>query len=163
MKGIKVYISEEADKKIRKLSMDRFGYGKGSLSKAVESAIMQWAGSISDINVTLEKLKEKAKNDHNIIAVYLFGSYADGRQYFNDIDVAFLVGDVKKFDKSGYHFNEKLDISIMEELPLNIQMRIFEKGKLLLINDNSRLLDYYFDCYEKWEDFKGTLHYAIGM
>jgi hypothetical protein len=40
--GLKVYIEEETEKKFRKLAMELYGYGKGSLSLAAEDAIRQW-------------------------------------------------------------------------------------------------------------------------
>lgn len=163
MKGIKVYIDDEVDQRIRKVAMERFGYGKGSLSKAVESAIVQWVASINHADKILKDIKEKAKKDENIIAVYLFGSYANGDKYFNDIDIAFLVKDETKFDRSIYRIDDKLDISVMQDLPLNIQMRIFESGKLIVVNQNSELLDYYFECLKKWEDFKDTFYDIIGV
>jgi hypothetical protein len=32
----------EVEKKFRKLAMEKFGYGKGSLSKALEEALVNW-------------------------------------------------------------------------------------------------------------------------
>lgn len=163
MKGIKVYIDDDLDQRIRKIAMERFGYGKGSLSKAVEAAIVQWVASVDNVDKLLKVIEEKAKKDENIIAIYLFGSYANRDKYFNDIDMAFLVKDKTKFDRSIYRIDDKLDISVMQDLPLNIQMRIFESGKLIVVNKNSELLDYYFECLEKWEDFKDTFYDMIGV
>jgi len=35
-------VSREVEKKFRKLAMKKFGYGKGSLSKALEEALFHW-------------------------------------------------------------------------------------------------------------------------
>jgi hypothetical protein len=35
-------VPEEVEKKFRKLAMNKFGYGKGSLSKAMEEALCRW-------------------------------------------------------------------------------------------------------------------------
>ena len=35
-------VSGEVEKKFRKLAMKKFGYGKGSLSKALEEALSHW-------------------------------------------------------------------------------------------------------------------------
>jgi hypothetical protein len=40
--GLKVYIEEKLEKRFRKLAMEIYGYGKGSLSLAVEDAISRW-------------------------------------------------------------------------------------------------------------------------
>lgn len=42
MSEVRGVVSEEIEKKFRKLAMEKFGYGKGSLSKALEEALCRW-------------------------------------------------------------------------------------------------------------------------
>ena len=42
MGEIRGVISGEVEDKFRELAMKRFGYGKGSISKALEEALRQW-------------------------------------------------------------------------------------------------------------------------
>jgi len=42
MGEIRGVVSEEVEDKFRKLAMKKFGYGKGSLSKALEEALRHW-------------------------------------------------------------------------------------------------------------------------
>ncbi len=42
MTELKVYLSEELDKKFRRIAMSIYGYGRGSLSKAAEEAFTRW-------------------------------------------------------------------------------------------------------------------------
>jgi hypothetical protein len=42
MAELKVYLSEELDKRFRKLAMDVYGYGRGSLSEAAVEALTKW-------------------------------------------------------------------------------------------------------------------------
>jgi hypothetical protein len=42
MAETKIYIDDNVDKKLREEAMARFGYGRGSISSAVEEAIVQW-------------------------------------------------------------------------------------------------------------------------
>ena len=42
MKGLKIYIDEEVEKRFRKMSMEIYGYGRGSISRAAEEAIRRW-------------------------------------------------------------------------------------------------------------------------
>ena len=42
MKGLKVYLNEDIEKYLRKVAMEVYGYGRGSISKAVEDAIKKW-------------------------------------------------------------------------------------------------------------------------
>ncbi|NHI94348.1 MAG: hypothetical protein EAX96_17785 [Candidatus Lokiarchaeota archaeon] len=39
---IRIKLSEEMEQKFREIAMKKFGYGKGSLTKAAENAILQW-------------------------------------------------------------------------------------------------------------------------
>ena len=42
MGEIRGVVARETEEKFRQLAMKRFGYGKGSLSKALEVALRQW-------------------------------------------------------------------------------------------------------------------------
>ncbi|RLE52555.1 MAG: hypothetical protein DRJ26_04595 [Candidatus Methanomethylicota archaeon] len=42
MRGLKVYIDEELEKRFRRAAMEVYGFGRGSLSKAAEDAIRRW-------------------------------------------------------------------------------------------------------------------------
>ena len=39
---IRIKLSEDVERKFRETAMKKSGYGKGSLTKAAESAILQW-------------------------------------------------------------------------------------------------------------------------
>ena len=42
MGEIRGLVAKETEEQFRRLAMRRFGYGKGSLSKALEAALRQW-------------------------------------------------------------------------------------------------------------------------
>jgi len=42
MGEIRGVVARETEEKFRRLAMKKFGYGKGSLSKALEVALIQW-------------------------------------------------------------------------------------------------------------------------
>jgi hypothetical protein len=42
MAELKVYLSEELDKRFRMLAMSLYGYGRGSLSEAAVEALTKW-------------------------------------------------------------------------------------------------------------------------
>jgi len=42
MAELKVYLSGELDKRFRKLAMEIYGYGRGSLSEAAVDALTKW-------------------------------------------------------------------------------------------------------------------------
>ncbi len=49
MGGIKVYISDEVERKFREVAMRLYGYRKGSLSIASENAISTWLSQVSEV------------------------------------------------------------------------------------------------------------------
>ncbi len=46
MGEVRGVVSEDVEDRFRRLAMKRFGYGKGSLSKALEEALQQWIALI---------------------------------------------------------------------------------------------------------------------
>jgi len=42
VRELKIYLSEELDERFRKAAMEAFGYGRGSISKAAEEALIRW-------------------------------------------------------------------------------------------------------------------------
>ncbi len=47
MRGIRLQVKEELERRFREAAMKRFGYGKGSLSRAAEEALQKWLLSVS--------------------------------------------------------------------------------------------------------------------
>jgi len=43
--GIRIQLPDELERLFREMAMKRFGYGKGSLSRAAEEAIRKWLAS----------------------------------------------------------------------------------------------------------------------
>ena len=62
-----------------------------SIGAAVTEAIREWSEKKMKISIGIEKIIEKAKNDSDIIAVILFGSYARNESDYRDVDVALLL------------------------------------------------------------------------
>jgi len=42
LRELKIYLSEELNERFRKAAMEAFGYGRGSISKAAEEAVLEW-------------------------------------------------------------------------------------------------------------------------
>ncbi len=58
MAGIKVYISDDVERKFRETAMKLYGYGKGSLSIASERAFSEWVSSVSDVIDVIETIED---------------------------------------------------------------------------------------------------------
>lgn len=158
MNSIRIYLPSDTLQKFRKVSMEHFGYGRGSLSKAAEDAILKWMKGEEIVNELLRGIVNSAKEDKNVISVFLFGSYARGDINFEDVDVAFLLEDDKVNSPAFLekYTDEKglLDLSILNRLPVNIQNRVLEEGKVLYCSDQDKLYDYSIRLSKEWEDFK---------
>ena len=63
MLELKIYLSEELNKRFRRIAMSIYGYGRGSLSKAAEEAFARWCSehepsSSSPVAETVAKVGE---------------------------------------------------------------------------------------------------------
>lgn len=94
-----------------------------------------------DIESKINNLILELKKDSNVLAVYLFGSYATGKhKVYSDIDVCIFLKDYSKsINYYGYGSN-LVDISVFEKLPLPVKYKVFKEGKALYI-ENKELIE----------------------
>ena len=52
---VKIYLPDELKKEFKKRSMEAFGYGRGSISKAAEQAIRRWTSERETIRYEYTK------------------------------------------------------------------------------------------------------------
>lgn len=50
MKDLKIYLPEDLEKRFKKMSMEAYGYGRGSISKAATDAIRRWTAEREEIS-----------------------------------------------------------------------------------------------------------------
>ncbi len=132
----KVYIDDKVGEKWKETAMKRFGYGRGSISKAAEEALKFWITNEERIENTISKLKAVASKERKIEALLLFGTYAR-KEIYNDIDVTIVVA--KDADKVGIISKcsilapeyPKFDFSIFNDMPINIKSRILSDCKII--------------------------------
>lgn len=117
-----------------------------------------------------EKISQKARNDHDVLAVLLFGSYARNEK-FTDIDVCVVL----KPEKFSPLFLSKkrleyltafpnLDIQIYQQLPLYIKMRVLKDGKTIFCRNEDLLYDLIISTVRQFEYFKPRyLSYLEGV
>lgn len=143
---IKAYIDDTVGKEMRNAAIKRFGYFKGSLSNSVEEAIIQWLRRNERTEERLAKIIQKAKVDENVIAIFLYGSFAEKKTGYRDIDIAFLIRK-KEMELSvlaeyeDFKEDPKFDIASIDSLPFNIRKEILEKGSVILSKDKEALYD----------------------
>ncbi|MBE0512622.1 nucleotidyltransferase domain-containing protein [Candidatus Bathyarchaeota archaeon] len=117
-----------------------------------------------------EKISQKARNDKDVLAVLLFGSYARNEK-FTDIDVCVVL----KPEKFNPLFLSKKrleyltafpnsDIQIYQQLPLYIKMRVLKDGKTIFCRNEDLLYDLIISTVRQFEYFKPRyLSYLEGV
>ena len=68
MGGIKVYISDEAERRFRKAAMRLYGYGRGSLSTASEKAILAWLSQVSEVLDVAESIEDPVEAIYGMLS-----------------------------------------------------------------------------------------------
>lgn len=107
----------------------------------------------------LKKLEEKAKKDKDIVAVLIFGSYLSKKGH-RDVDVCLVLNkklsNIKASKKklSYQKISSKIDVQILQQLPLYIKMEVIRKNKPLLIKDYDQLFDTARDVIRDFDSFE---------
>lgn len=110
-----------------------------------------------------EKLIKYIKEKENIIAIYLFGSFADGSyNEKSDIDLAVLYE--KKYDFTLHvsdmidiekiFENTKVDYIDLEEVNLFFRFSILKNGKIIYVKNEEKLYDYIHRTQISYIDMK---------
>jgi hypothetical protein len=68
MGGIKVYISDELEKKFREVAMKLYGYGRGSLSIASEKAFEAWLSQVSQALEIAETIEDPVEAIYGMLS-----------------------------------------------------------------------------------------------
>jgi len=103
----------------------------------------------------IDKIIEPFKKNRDVISIYLFGSYARGREKpFSDIDICVIADKHANRDEILSHSSKKIDISIFHELPLGMRFRVLKEGQLLFLRDELKLHRIIVATIRSYLDFK---------
>jgi predicted nucleotidyltransferase len=103
----------------------------------------------------IDKIIEPFKKNRGVISIYLFGSYARGREKpFTDIDICVVADRDANRDEILSHSSKKIDISIFHDLPLSMRFRVIKEGKLLFSRDELKLHRIIVATIRSYLDFK---------
>ena len=156
---VKAYIDDNVGKELRDAAIKRFSYFKGSLSKAVEEAVIQWLRRNEKLENRLNRILKKAEKDSNVLGVFVFGSFAEKKTSYRDVDLAFFLKEgsdetsvLAEYEDSSE--DPKFDISCINSLAIGVKKEVLENGSLLLCKDRPALYDFIIDAIREYEDFK---------
>ena len=103
----------------------------------------------------IDKIIEPLRKNRDVLTIYLFGSYARGREKpFSDIDICVIADKDANRDEILSHSSKKIDISIFHELPLTMRFRVIKEGKLLFSRDELKLHRIIVATIKSYLDFK---------
>jgi len=162
----KVYVDDKIAAKWKELAMKRFGYGRGSISKAAEEALAIWIENEEKIAAALEKLKGLAEKEKSIVALLLFGSYARKEPY-HDLDIAVIAAEKSDWLKilstleGAVPEYLRFDFSLFNEMPASMKSRVLSECTVLYSKKNFDLMELSYKLIEEWSDIKPMLDAAM--
>jgi predicted nucleotidyltransferase len=120
-------------------------------------------GRTSKEEAMLEKLLTKARQDEEVLAVFLFGSVArEEDTHQSDIDLCLALVP-KRAPLEPAAFSHKrldylkdfpFDIKIFQQLPLYVRRRVLKEGQILFVRDEALLYELAFQTARAFEDFR---------
>lgn len=116
--------------------------------------------NIKNIDVELKNVVREIEKVRDVLAVYVFGSYVNGKMHgLSDVDVC-IVGDVSYGNKTDIllgNFSEIFHISFFGNLPIWIQARVFREGECLFVRNEKLLNVVKLVTLSKYLDFKPVI------
>ena len=103
------------------------------------------------VSINRKKIIEvvnKIKEDKEVIAVLLFGSFLRNKDYARDADLCVVMSPELK-DQIMAHKRlkflsivpDKFDIQIFQLLPLYVRIQVLKEGKILYLKDEKKIYD----------------------
>lgn len=111
-------------------------------------------------SLEIKRLLDAVKQDRDVLAVMIFGSFARGEAQARDVDVCLVLYPeaLKGIDMArktlGYAKKFDLDIHIYQALPVYIQVRILKEGHVELVKDDDKLYEIAIRTAQVFEDFR---------
>ena len=119
---------------------------------------------MNPLNPLIKKIKNYFKTQKDVVAVYIFGSYAVGQERtFSDIDIAVLIDPEKTSKQKQLHSEYLAKLSRITRLDVDLinmntasevlLKQIYIKGQCILIQDINKLSVFKMISYSRIADF----------
>jgi len=108
----------------------------------------------------IQELVGKLKPFKEVKAIYLFGSAAKGKATpLSDIDICTITDKASEEVKTEISSlsSEKVGVSLFEDLPINIRIKVLKEGKVLFMRDEKVVSSIRADLISRYLDFKPIL------
>jgi hypothetical protein len=116
-------------------------------------------------------LQERLSQKPEIVFAYIHGSFEENLS-FRDIDIALYLNNAAAFDfesdlsyeltrLAGY----EVEVRIMNKAPVEFQMAVLQKGRVLFSRDEDKRADFIYDVgkrYKEYAHFRNIFMEAIG-
>ncbi len=100
-----------------------------------------------DLPCRAKELVERLKNNPDVLAIFLFGSYSSGNiTPLSDVDLAIVLKDGKEILEDV----ENVDIITLNSAPAILIHEILSTGKLIHIKEESLAVDQIFKVLDRW-------------
>jgi predicted nucleotidyltransferase len=152
-------VNTTLDKKpLRRGSMDGIMSQKPSLQQKT-------GGQVTAIRALTERLVAWAQTQPQILALYLYGSYAEGRaNAMSDVDVAILAREDLTREqlwnlerKSSAQWPESVDLRVLNLAPLAFRYQVTARGQRLWASDVGRVADWESLTWRLYWDWRPRL------
>jgi len=93
---------------------------------------------------TLNQIIEKIKSIKEVVAIVVFGSYAEGKvKEMSDIDIAVIVQNADKYIEAdiGSMYSPKFDVVLFHRLPLHIQYEVLKNGNVIFCRNEEEFFE----------------------
>ncbi len=111
-----------------------------------------------------DSIAEYFKDKDGVIAVYLFGSYAEGTERnMSDMDIGVILDESNSEFRRGKRNSYMVDLArrlkkdihlvVLNSTNEELHAQIFKKGKCLLVNDSKKLAQYKMHMFARIADF----------
>ena len=107
----------------------------------------------------VKKLVDKLRHFKGVNSIFLFGSYATGKQLpFSDMDIC-VIGKLSEREKGEIESLSygKIQIVFFDELPVYIKFNVLKEGKQLFCRDTRYLHETAFRTLKEYLDFQPLL------
>ncbi|MDI6807139.1 MAG: nucleotidyltransferase domain-containing protein [Candidatus Aenigmarchaeota archaeon] len=108
----------------------------------------------------IKKTLNELKKIREVKAVFLFGSYATGKQLpFSDVDICVVTEKIDEEIKAEITSlsSEKIDVCFFWDLPITIRYKVLKEGKPLLERDEKFLHEVRFKTVREYIEFRPIL------